>query len=301
MRSAVDVESEHTYVVKSGDTLSRIAERELGDANLWSKITRQDGSTFSEADAATLRIGQVVILPGKGQHTSKSPATSDGFASLVSRSFYDNRFSNRNLIYTYDALLKAVDRFPQFCREGSDADHKREAAAFLAHIAHESGELKFVEEISPPTMYRDESNTTFPPAPGRSYHGRGPIQLSWNYNYGLAGKAVGLDLLSDPDLVKNDGSVAWMTALWFWMTPQTPKLSCHAVMSGTWVPTDGDRAANRLPGFGMTTFIINGDLECGKPNQEQVNRRVKFYRDFCEILQVDPGQNLFCDKMKSGD
>ena len=85
------------------------------------------------------------------------------------------------------------------------------------------------------------------------------------------------------------------------MTPQTPKPSCHAVMSGTWVPTDGDRAANRLPGFGMTTFIINGDLECGKPNQEQVNRRVKFYRDFCEILQVDPGQNLFCDKMKSGD
>ena len=164
MRSAVDVESEHTYVVKSGDTLSRIAERELGDANLWSKITRQDGSTFSEADAATLRIGQVVILPGKGQHTSKSPATSDGFASLVSRSFYDNRFSNRNSIYTYDALLKAVDRFPQFCREGSDADHKREAAAFLAHIAHESGELEFVEEKSPHAMYRDESNTTFPPA-----------------------------------------------------------------------------------------------------------------------------------------
>ena len=30
------------------------------------------------------------------------------------------------------------------------------------------------------------------------------MQLSWNYNYGLAGKALGLDLLRNPDWVAQD-------------------------------------------------------------------------------------------------
>ncbi len=52
-------------------------------------------------------------------------------------------------------------------------------------------------------------------------------------SYALAGPALGLDLLNDPDLVHQDASVAFMTALWFWMTPQDPKPSCHAVMTST--------------------------------------------------------------------
>ncbi len=278
-------------VVKAGDTLSKIAERELGDAHAWTKITDMSGKPFDEASARLIKPGDKVRVPA-------APATSDGFASIVSKSSFDDLFPKppRNPIYTYDALLKAADHFPRFCREGSQINRRREAAAFLAQIAHESGELKFVEEQSPPMKYREESNTEFPPALGLSYHGRGPMQLSWNYNYGAAGKALGLDLLSNPDRVKKDGSVAWMTALWFWMTP---KPSCHAVMSGTWVPTKDDQASNRLPGFGMTTFIINGEQECCKPTPENVERRVTFYRTYCAVLKCDPGQNLFCDKMQN--
>lgn len=32
--------------------------------------------------------------------------------------------------------------------------------------------------------YVDAGSTDYPPVEGRSYYGRGVIQLSWNYNYG---------------------------------------------------------------------------------------------------------------------
>lgn len=51
-------------------------------------------------------------------------------------------------------------------------------------------------------------------------------------SYAQAGPALGLDLLNNPDLVHTNASVAFQTALWFWMTPQDPKPSCHAVMTG---------------------------------------------------------------------
>lgn len=51
-------------------------------------------------------------------------------------------------------------------------------------------------------------------------------------SYAQAGTALGLDLLARPDLVSTDPVVAWKAALWFWMTPQAPKPSCHAVMTG---------------------------------------------------------------------
>jgi len=51
-------------------------------------------------------------------------------------------------------------------------------------------------------------------------------------SYAQAGPALGLDLINNPDIVGKDASVAFRTALWFWMTPQNPKPACHDVMSG---------------------------------------------------------------------
>lgn len=51
-------------------------------------------------------------------------------------------------------------------------------------------------------------------------------------SYIQAGKALGVDLLNQPDLVAQDAVLAFKTALWFWMTPQFPKPSCHDVMTG---------------------------------------------------------------------
>jgi predicted chitinase/uncharacterized protein YukE len=51
---------------------------------------------------------------------------------------------------------------------------------------------------------------------GPRYKGRGGLQLTGRSNYGSAGKALGLDLVDNPDQVASDPVVGWRTAGWFW-------------------------------------------------------------------------------------
>ncbi|KAH0687854.1 hypothetical protein KY290_019511 [Solanum tuberosum] len=83
------------------------------------------------------------------------------------------------------------------------------------------------------------------------------------------------------------------------MTPQSPKPSCHDVITGKWQPSNADQAANRLPGFGVITNIINGGMECGHGNDNRVQDRIGFYRRYCGILGVSPGNNLDCGNQRS--
>jgi chitinase len=217
--------------------------------------------------------------------------------------------------YTYEAFLAAAQSFPAFASEGSDEARRREVAAFLANIAHEttggwasapdgpySWGLCWITEggAVDPSGLPDycAPSAEWPCASGKKYFGRGPMQLSWNYNYGQCGEALGLDLLADPDRVSGDPEVAFRAALWFWMTPQAPKPSCHDVMTGQWTPTPQDEAAGRLPGFGMTVNIINGGLECGQPTPPQVTDRLGFYDHFTQILATTPGEHLECASMQ---
>ena len=107
---------------------------------------------------------------------------SKGFAGIVSKQTYESMFPNRNGLYSYDSLVKAIEKYPNFCNEGSDVQRKREAAAFLANIAHETTGgwdaapggryawgLHFIEEQKPPNQYCDSSNSTYPCAAGKSY------------------------------------------------------------------------------------------------------------------------------------
>lgn len=284
------------YTVQTGDTLYKIAQQKLGDGNRWSEIMNTNGTRFTEAEAGNLQAGQVICLPGGGSPPPPPPPPGGGgFANIVSRQIFEGMFPNRNPLYTYDSLVAAAQKYPQFCNEGSPEQCKREAAAFFANVAHETAGLFYVEEINK-SVYCEASNTTYPCAPNKSYFGRGPIQLSWNYNYGAAGQALGLDLLNNPDLVATDGAISFQTALWFWMTPQQPKPSCHAVMTGGWTPSSEDSNLGRAPGFGMTINIINGGLECGIQS-EKASKRVSYYQSFTQMLGVDMGESFSCDRM----
>src|ERR1700704_2715751 len=73
--------------------------------------------------------------------------------------------------------------------------------AFLAQLAHESGELRYMEELASGSAYegrKDLGNTQ--PGDGKRYKGRGPIQLPGRANYRAAGKALGYDLEGMPEL-----------------------------------------------------------------------------------------------------
>lgn len=75
-------------------------------------------------------------------------------------------------------------------------------------------------------------------------------------------------LLDKPELVEG-GYLALASAIWFYMTPQTPKPSMHDVVVGHWTPNDvQDKAAGVTSGFGSTTNIINGGLECKDKSSE---------------------------------
>ncbi|KAG5078774.1 hypothetical protein GLYMA_02G007400v4 [Glycine max] len=251
-----------------------------------------------------------------GAEARRSPSP---ISSLISKELFDSIFIHKDNnacparnFYTYDSFINASKRFPRFGTTGSPATRKREIAAFLAQISHETTGgwatapdgpyawgLCFKEEISPQSNYCDSTNTQWPCYPGQSYKGRGPIQLSWNYNYGPAGKALGFDGLRNPDVVSNNSLIAFQTGLWFWMTEQKPKPSCHNVMVGKYVPTQADIAANRTKGYGLVTNIINGGLECGIPDDSRVNDRIEYFKRYATLFKVDTGPNLDCAYQKS--
>jgi chitinase len=105
---------------------------------------------------------------------------------------------------------------------------------------------------------------------------------------------VGYDILSNPNQVANDPTLAFKTALWFWTTAASAtEPSCHDVMVGNWTPSSTDVADGREPGFGETINIINGGIECGQPNTAASNR-INYYENFCSQLNVSPGSNLDC-------
>ncbi len=55
-----------SYTIIAGDTLFAIAQRFLGNGNLWRELTKPDGTRFTEHEAENLTIGQVVCIPSAG-------------------------------------------------------------------------------------------------------------------------------------------------------------------------------------------------------------------------------------------
>lgn len=198
-----------------------------------------------------------------------------------------------------------------FLKEGFKKDRKRELAAFLANLSHETGGgwatapggplrwgLFWNENIAgrtganPDAFVDPASAELYPGTPGKRYYGRGPIMLSWNFNYGLFSSIIYGDksvLLDQPEIVAADGKIGYMTAILFWMTPQNPKPSAHDVMVGKWKPSALDKFRGLGdPGFGTTIIVLNGlEANLGETEGSPVQRRAGHYRDITARTGVD--------------
>lgn len=122
---------------------------------------------------------------------------------------------------------KLADYLPFINRamEEFEINNPARKAAFLAQLAHESGELRYMEEIASGAAYegrKDLGNTQ--PGDGKRYKGRGPVQLTGRANYAKYGPLLGLDLVSHPEIAATK-EVGFRIAGLFWMAHDCNKLA----------------------------------------------------------------------------
>jgi len=131
-------------------------------------------------------------------------------------------------------------------------------AHFLAQIGHESGELRYQEELASGSAYegRDDLGNT-QSGDGVRFKGRGLIQLTGRANYTEYSKArnLGNTLLKAPDKVATDPELCVDVAGWYW---DSRNLNTHA---------DRDDAET-------VTRRINGGLN-GFAHQHELLRRAR--------------------------
>lgn len=129
-----------------------------------------------------------------------------------------------------EALNEAMPRF--------GIDTRDEIAMFLANLAHESGEYRWMQEIWGPTKEQKtyERDFTMPwgshlvrgdrnfkpytlgnseGGDGRRYAGHGPIQVTGRTNHTIMGFILEMDFVSEPNLL-TDIRIGTLAAAAFW-------------------------------------------------------------------------------------
>ncbi|MFP5974442.1 glycoside hydrolase family 19 protein [Enterobacter mori] len=318
-------ESSEPYTMKASDLAKK--EKELTDFPLMQSVK----DTIRTLDNTSVEQ----IEPGR----ASNPVNVKRVEGILKESDWEYLFPLRAKDYSYSNFLKAVGKFPALCdtyKDGRDSDAicRKELATMFAHFAQETGgheswrpeaewrqALVYVREMGwsegQKGGYNGECNTdvwqgqTWPCGKDKdgdflSYFGRGAKQLSYNYNYGPFSEAMYGDvkvLLEKPELVAD----TWLnlaSAIFFFAYPQPPKPSMLQVIDGTWQPNDHDKANGLVPGFGVTTQIINGGVECGGPTEiAQSQNRIKYYKEFANYLKVPvpADEVLGCANMKQFD
>ena len=129
--------------------------------------------------------------------------------------------------------------------EAANINTPARIAAFLAQLAHESGEYRYMEEIADGSDYEgrlDLGNTE--PGDGVWFKGHGPIQITGRANHEACGLALGIDLINTPTLLTRP-EYGTASACWFWTTGNR-KIDLNILADRDW--------------FKTITRIINGGL-----------------------------------------
>lgn len=221
---------------------------------------------------------------------------------------------NGQWYYTYRSLIQGMAELEEFADEGDENKKKLEIAAFLANIAQETGTNDgdkfggpgcFIQEIGKwkdPSEYNSKACGKDYKCAAAGYYGKGPHQLSWDYNYLAFGETmkVGKKYLDYPDLLTTNPDIGIAGSIWFWghadlgsgKDPEKPfKPSAHDVAVGKWKPSDDDKACGRTKAdFGVIINIINGGLECGTTATAKgrlaAKNRVKYLEAIAEEMGV---------------
>lgn len=176
--------------------------------------------------------------------------------------------------FAHSRVETFVDALNDAMREFSVSDTPLREAAFIAQIAHESGELRYTEEIASGSAYDDRADlgNTRPEAvaaaraagttPGPYFKGRGLLQITGYDNYLSCGASLGLDLVSGP---RQLASVipACRSAGWFWQRHGLNELADKSDMIGITKKINGGRTGmdDRMKYYRRALAAIGDDQE----------------------------------------
>ena len=142
---------------------------------------------------------------------------------------YNPILTDENLRVIYDYSTKPNrDKYLPFLNKYWDVfkvNTPDRQAAFLAQVGHESGQLKYAEEVASGKAYegrKDLGNVN--PGDGVKFKGRGLIQVTGRTNYGLFNDwlhknnflTINQSIIDNPEIVSLNPEIAVLSAFWYW-------------------------------------------------------------------------------------
>lgn len=226
------------YIVKQGDTLSKIAGECLGDVSRYMEIARANAID----DPYQIQVGQQLDMPEVQRAAGMPQLTATAASVLVARQLAEMMPDAREeLVACYlDGINLCLSRF--------EINTPLRLAHFIAQIGHESGSLRYVaenlnysakalravfgkyfptddlaecyarqpERIAARVYAGRMGNGDEASADGWKYRGRGLIQLTGKDNYQALSHSLGRDLVVTPDMVADEPELAVAAAGWYW-------------------------------------------------------------------------------------
>ncbi len=203
--------SEQTYTVQSGDSLSSIAESQLGDGTRWVEIYQLNRAKLPRPNQ--ISAGMKLRLPEKGtdasvgqqpdlkptggtsaQEAKQGEKKSGAGARKYDRQKFSAEFEKELGKAPPSALLTLLKSIEA---DGAVTDVKQ-VAYMLATVKHETAHTyEAIEEYGKGRGHEYGKKIN-----GKAYYGRGFVQLTWLSNYRRLGKELGIGekLVEQPEL-----------------------------------------------------------------------------------------------------
>ena len=204
--------------VQPGDTIYSLARELKIDPKVLYKLNGYNHTT-------ELQVGEKIKIPDftvKPKTVKKIPTNFVDKAPIPKPKAEIVPITNKKL----ERVLLVVAK-----KAGLESD---ELAAFMAQCAHESNQFRTLTEYGGSLDFRKYDPRYAPKkaralgntkrGDGAKYKGRGYIQITGKYNYTVAGKAIGIDLVNSPEKAA-EPLIAAKIALWYWSKRVAPKVN----------------------------------------------------------------------------
>jgi predicted chitinase/N-acetyl-anhydromuramyl-L-alanine amidase AmpD len=200
--------------VGSGETLSAIARRELSSSAAWTSIRQSDGSPFTDEAARRLRPGEQVLVPATDPAAPVAPVS----AAPADEADLE-RIADLVAVETHSAnRAKAIEVVPRLLRaclaQGiTDPSHLGYVLATAEHETNFGRSMVEKWTNSEAQLAYGRSKLNSGESDGKTFLGRGYVQLTFRSNYRRFGEALGAQLETQPNLAADPDIAAQVMAL----------------------------------------------------------------------------------------